>query len=504
MATFRIDALGRTPARLRNWLDRARKATAGRSAPGQLGLIAVTAGCLAVAGCLAAWSVGSADRAYLASGRFFRPDDLHKIERALQSKGIDYRVDDRRVSVAGRQAEAAAAIVAGLDLGPRSPRELRDVAPAGSFWERNDEKENRLRRERDRFLEAIIDELPGVEGSLVQVNRTQHRSGIRLNTKSTAFVRVQTDGGRDLPLPAVDSIVSILTGNEPGLQRDAITVMDGSGRRYLDAGNPAVTASTNNRAREEEVSRRILEQLDWIKDVRVTVTIHDPPPVTSPATDVQAPAPRREAVTSHAGLSVGLNRAMEIEIDEEEPAPAAEVVVPPLPAPAKRRGEVWVLVPRSFYYNTTRRPEGGAATHEDHVALMNRTEGLVVNAVRLVASDDDEIEWMSPKVDVLPDEMPAEPMPSVVASASRRTVREWALAGGAGAAAAAIVAFGTWILGGLQPSRRSSPSRSGLRYHRGSPGTPAPTERVLEFVRRNPETAFSVLNRWTAQGGGRS
>ena len=502
MATFRIDALGRTPARLRKWFDRARKAAGGRSAPARLGLITVTAGCLAVAGCLAAWSVGSADRVYLASGRLFRPDDLHKIERALQSEGIEYRIDDRRVSVAGRQAEAAAAIVAKLDLGPRSPRELRDVAPAAPFWESLSEKESRLQRERARLFEALIDELPGVEGSLVEINRTRQRGGLRSTAKTTAFVRIQTEGGRDVPFPTVDSIVSILIGNEPGLQRDSITVMDGAGRRYLDAGNPALSALTNNRAREEEIGRRILDQLDWIKDVRVTVTIHDPPAAPAPAPAVQDPAPRREPSTVHAGMSVGLNRAMEIETDEEQ-APAPEVAVPALPAPAKRRGEVWVMVPRSYYYNAARKPEGGAASHEDHVALMNRTEGLVLNAVRLAASDADEIDWAQPKVDVLPDEMPTDHAPSDVAS-SRRTAREWALAGGAGAAAAAIVALGTWILGGLQPSRRSSSSRSDLRYHRGTPGTPAPTERVLEFVRRNPETAFSVLNRWTTQGGGRS
>jgi hypothetical protein len=106
---------------------------------------------------------------------------------------------------------------------------------------------------------------------------------------------------------------------------------------------------------------------------------------------------------------------------------------------------------------------------------------------------------------VIADQTPDDRMPAVVPGRdSRRLVNDWAMAGAAGAAAAALVAVGTWVFGVRQPTRRSSGSRGSLRYHPGSPATPPPTERVLEFVRRNPETAFSVLNRWTSQGGGRS
>ena len=41
---------------------------------------------------------------------------------------------------------------------------------------------------------------------------------------------------------------------------------------------------------------------------------------------------------------------------------------------------------------------------------------------------------------------------------------------------------------------------SSVRYHRGTTATPGPSERVREFVRRNPESAVSVLERWTSQG----
>ncbi|MDG3002512.1 hypothetical protein [Paludisphaera mucosa] len=509
MATFRIDALGETPARLRSWLDRARKATAGRSAPVRLGLLAVLAGGVAVAACLAAWSIAPAERVLLASGRSFRQDDLDRVERALRAQNIDYKLDERRVSVAGRSADAASAIVAKLDLGPRSLDELRDGAAASSFWETPRDKEERAQRERAKVFESMIDDLPGVESSFVWISRERQRGVLRPATRTTALVRVQAEGGRELPPSTVESITSIVTAAEPGLTRQSFTVMDREGRLYRDAGNPALTALSNNRAREEDLSRRILDKLAWIKDVRVTVKLEDPPAAPQPVAVAVAvePAPRREpeVVPAPPTMSVGLNRAMELGPDDE--APAAEAPAPaaaPPPAPLRRRGEVWVLVPRSYYYNAGLLPEGGQTSHEDHLALMTRTKALIRNAVRLVIPEADGVDWAPTEIDDLPDELTTDRAPADAAGAGRRTAREWAMAGAAGAAAAAIVALGTWVFGGRQPSRRASPGRGDLRYHRGTAGAPAPTERVLEFVRRNPETAFSVLNRWTTQGGGRS
>ena len=42
---------------------------------------------------------------------------------------------------------------------------------------------------------------------------------------------------------------------------------------------------------------------------------------------------------------------------------------------------------------------------------------------------------------------------------------------------------------------------SGRRYRVDSGDEPNPSERVRELVRRDPEAAASVLQRWTTQGG---
>jgi len=480
MATFRIDA---TPARLRSWVDRARKATAGRPAAARLGLLALVAGGLAVAGCLAAWSIAPADRVPLAAGRSFRKVDLDKIERALQKGGVDYAIDGRRVVVPSRSAEAAATIVAGLDLGPRTPDELREgSAPSSWLFESSRERDERLQRDRAKVYESIIDGLPNVESSFVSLPvRERVRASSRTAPKATCLVQVQTEEGAELSPGTVESIISILATAAPGLTRESFWIGDGEGRIYRDPSKPDLAAQSTNRAREEELTRRILDKLaPWIKDVLVLVQLEDV------AAESPAPSPRPEAPTP--GVAVGLNRAMEV--DADEPAPEADAPAVAAAEPARKRGGAWVFVPRSYYYNASRLPGGGQPSHEDYIALKNKTEQVIQTTVRLASSEAD-VDWAPTIVDVLPDEVPAEgPSPGATA-ASRRSAREWA------------VALGTWIFG-RQPARKAAPSRGGLRYHRGSPGAPAPTERVLEFVRRNPETAFSVLNRWTAQGGGRS
>jgi hypothetical protein len=164
-----------------------------------------------------------------------------------------------------------------------------------------------------------------------------------------------------------------------------------------------------------------------------------------------------------------------------------------------------VNVPRSHYYNTIYKPSGHEPSPEDYIAHKERTESHIRKAVEMVVSENRSVAWEPLSLDVIQDELPIERAPAAaVAGQSRRWAYDWAAAGAAGAAAAALVALGTWVFGGRQPARRTGAFRGPHRYPRGSPATTPPTERVLEFVRRNPEAAFSVLNRWTSQGGGRS
>jgi len=519
MATFGFDALGETSRRLLSRLaDRGAGALAGRSATARWGLVALFVGGLSLVGYLAASSIIPAERVYLASGRRYQYDDLVKITRALDAQRVDYQIDDRRLAVPARLAETAGTIIAKLEIGPRSLDEIRTDGSSASLWESPRDRDEREQRERARVSETLINQLPGVVGSFVTVNRIKQRGALRPTTKPTAFVSLQTESGRELPFSVIDSITSILTGNEAGLTPEAITVMDRDGRKYLDAGNPALSALSTNRAREEDLSRQILEKLDWITGVRVSVQLATPAPqpAAEPRPIARTEAPEPEPAPAP-GLVVGVNQAMSLEPDpvDELPEPAPEIAVEPQNAPApegspapasapRPTGRVWVSIPRSFYYNASFLPGRDEPSQEDLRGLVDRTETQARNVVRVVCSEADSTDWEPPIIDVIPDAVPDFHAGTTVADGarSRRLVKDWATAGAAGATAAALVAMGTWIFG-RQSTRRHEPSRGRIRRHPGSAGAPPPTERVLEFVRRNPESAFGVLNRWTSPGGGR-
>ena len=213
---------------------------------------------------------------YLASGRRFSSDDLIKVSRALDRLRIDYRIDDqRRVAVAADQFEAAAGAIAKLELGPRALNEIRDRTAGSSVWESFHDREVREHQREEKILETLINELDGIVDAFVLINRPKERLGLREAPRPSAFVRLETEGDRQLPFRTIQSITTNLTGAVLGLVPESITVVDRRGHKYLDAGNPALSALSHSRAREEELSQEILEKLDWIKGVRVSVQVPD-------------------------------------------------------------------------------------------------------------------------------------------------------------------------------------------------------------------------------------
>jgi flagellar M-ring protein FliF len=404
---------------------------------------------------------------------------------------------------------------------------------------------------REKILESMINDLPGVVGSFVWINRPKARWGLRPPAKSSAFVRLETEGDRQLPFGAVQSITTILTGYEPGLTPEAVTVMDRRGHKYLDAGNPALSALSHNRAREEELSQEILEKLDWIKGVRVSVQLGATTAPGSGAGQLRTDRSRRgPAEPATATAEANSNRtARETDVgaacknDDQSPLPAPEVAVnrplalepapprietadgsaspgpvapPSAPASASARqprlppsagpsgdggqseqGRIWVTVPRSYYYHVSNFSGHHEPSQDELKLLVARTEKQIRTAVGLVVPES----WKT-TIDVIPDEVPLQrPQALTSAPEPRRVALDPGIAGAIGAITAALVTVGAWVLSARRPASQRQSTRSGLRYHRGSASAEGPSERVREFVRRNPEAAASVLDRWVAQGG---
>jgi hypothetical protein len=158
-------------------------------------------------------------------------------------------------------------------------------------------------------------------------------------------------------------------------------------------------------------------------------------------------------------------------------------------------------VPRSYYFTASSLPGHKEPSQEDLQKLVARTEEQIRTGLALVVPMSGPLAWKT-TIDLIPDDFPSGRPPIVSPSPdSRRLAIDWGIAGAMGAMAAALVTLGVWVVSVRRPSGRIEAASGGvgLRYDRAA-ATIAPSERVREFVRRNPESARSVLERWTSHG----
>jgi hypothetical protein len=155
-----------------------------------------------------------------------------------------------------------------------------------------------------------------------------------------------------------------------------------------------------------------------------------------------------------------------------------------------------VKVPRTFYKRMMEtEPLLEIAT------VMARNEQWIRKAVALVVPRGEP--WTVEIDSILDDTTTAGPLPSRIASPSRRSISWWPLAGTAAAVAATLMVVAYRAVASRRPAPRRMHGTDRGRYPIGAvPGAGhAPSERVRELVRFNPEAAAGVLQRWIGQGG---
>jgi flagellar M-ring protein FliF len=474
---------------------------------------------------------------YLVSGRQFSSDDLIKVCSALDKQRLNYRVDDsRRVEVAAEQFDQAADVVAKLQLGQRPLGDIREEFNTFSVLDSPSDKESRKQLGREKLIEGLIGQLDGVVSSLVSIQRPPTSKFLHANANPKAFVYVETEGNRRLAYQTAQSICGILTGCVPDLTPGSITVMDRHGNRYLDSGNPAIGDASRDRAREEDLVKEILDKLDWIKGVRVQVKVNSPrvaEPAAALALAVAGNGSRQLPSADHASATksgtemlksapegsvpaMSVNQVVTLDPEPlpKPPAPALTVIAngtganPPVDGHSAEReqqrkhepGHVLIYVPRSFYINAADiRPDNREPTQAELRLMTDRTENQIKTIVGLVTPSSEP--W---KIEILtlPDELSLNrPVNLQSTIDARRRVLDWGIVGTVVAVVSILAAVGSWIQVARRPVPTSGPPLSTRRFHVDSASEPGPSERVRELVRRDPEAAASVLQRWTGQGG---
>jgi len=493
------------------------------------GLVLTVVGAFLALGYWAATAFSTVSVRYLASGARFSSEDLIKICRAFDEHRIaDYRLDDRRVAVSTDDFDEASVLLAKIDVGRHSIEEIRSQPGAMSLlWETSEDRVRRDQLKRERILEAMIGQQSGVVWSLVSIHHPRAPTGVRNPPKPSAFVYLETERDHQLPFRTVQAIPAILRGYEPDLNLHAITVMDRRGHRYLDPSNPSLGDISRNRAREEELSEKILEKLDWIKGVRVLVQVSTPHLDVSTtgragtsSTIANPPRPADRSVSNEGNAGAGsagpgggasaivVNQPAEL---ETEPAPTKPSSATPVSSesvgaagePGHESGHVLVNVPRSFYYNAlVNKADHLEPSPEEFQLMAARTETGVKKTVELVLPEQGT--W-NVDVDTIPDELPlVRPAVLPYPVELHHKALDWGIVGAVGAAISILAAVGSWIQVARRSARPPEPEAKTARYRADPASEPGPSERVRELVRRNPEAAASVLQRWTVQGGSAS
>ncbi len=482
-----IDRLASIPgvSRMLNQARRARRTLRAQHPAVQLGMVLAPILAMTAAGYWAAASLTPVGLKPLPTVGAFSADDLITVCRALDARNIAYRPDDRRLLIAPDDYTQAAAIVAELPVGPTTISEIREPHSGFSeLFQTPDERERQERLRREKFMEKAIDDLDGVAWSVVCIRHP--RSGYHRNARirTSAFVLLESEGDRPLPSNAIRAIPSILLANEPELAENAITVMDRKGRPYLDPANPGLGKETLDRVQMEELRDRILDRLNGIRGVQVFV---DPPEHT-------APSPEAARSQSESRLtSTVVNGPADLGEPVEPQTPKA-VPVRPEPPPI---GHVTVTVPRSYYYSLmVPHPDHREPSADELREAAQRVRDLVERMVRSMIP----AEW-SLLVETIPDELPTtRTLALSTGSEARRLAADWGVIGASAAAIAMVLALGSWIQAARRPVA-SLPATSGRRYREDAADEPGPSERVRELVRRDPEVAAGVLQRWATQGG---
>jgi hypothetical protein len=469
-----------------------------RGTAARLALLALAAAVVASVAMLAL-PLDRDEMRWLYDGRKFSGEAALEIQKALAAEKVPFQADSaHRVGVAASRWGDAMAALEKHGVEPPSLEELEKDRPASDPWSDRDARDALDRWRLERSLKAIIEGYAGgIRSAHVSIKRSPAGTRMRPEWKVGALVLLDVERRPSHKL--VHSIQTLLASKVDGLTPESVTIGDQSANFFLDASNPGAASATRVLARAEELRDALLEKLGpLVSGIDVDVTVDPPSPSDTPA----KASPRRSAppaVEPEQGVRPNMPVGLE---PDPAPAPSAEPTGP-------GRASIWVKVPRSYYLRIARDNAPGRSPSQDDLKVYHqKTCEQVDHAVAVLVPPPERGRVM---VDIIQDALAAEAAP-VVAPASVDAARAWpnwvapaALGAGAGLGVAVVLGTGVGLLASRRPSARPSRSsvRSGLSVDAPSGPVPGPSERVRDLVRRDPEAAAGVLQRWIggAEGG---
>ena len=483
-----------TSPRVRDVWQTLRRWTGDRSEATRRAALAIGLAIVALAAVYAAMPSEPTATEWLFAGRRFSPDKIEPIVAALADADIRAVVDSHRVGVPRDRVREARAALKQAKIAPPSFEEiLRSGGEQSSFFDTPDQLQNREDRAKEQALAALIEQqCDGVVSAHVVLTPLAAPNGFNPSrvVKAKAVVTLETEDDRPLSDRSVRKVLSLLRGfTRFEIAAESVGLLDKQ-KQYLDAGNLALLRSVLNGAHREDLADSVRANLPS-EGVEIFVRFDADPDAESPSgidensnprTFVNRPADLADAkpestravtdLGAHdpgkAFVTVRLNRRADAERDSfSKTEPAA-----------------WTLSDDEIKERVARAlPQG-----ETGAVSIERVDEPVRNRPT------------SPPIAA-----PA-PVPSTRGDGTKPEWLPYAIAGAA-LGLVALAAGGSLLMGWRRrPALRSAePAGARTRFDREEASTstarPAPSERVRELVRRDPEAAAGVLQRWIGQGG---
>jgi hypothetical protein len=435
----------------------------------------------------------AAGRDWLFHGNRFSQDEVVKITKILEASQLDPIADGGRIGVPRSRLAEAQSLLGKAGLGPRRMDDLVDEPSNTSIFEPPLPAEKKQDMRQARFLKAAIDRLDPELSASVQIHRKRPVGFGRASESVEAHVYLDIEGNQKINSRQVEAIKNLTVSFVPDLKPEGLYLIDGMGNVYLSPTNPSLGHRSRAMAREEELADKIATTLNWIPDLRVTVTV-DPTPTPSPTTP-------ETLVVETVPEPILANQPLEAEPEAEPAEPVAAVPAEP-DADAGQTGKatVFLQVPVSYVvrkfnaiHGMSRRP-----AREDLEPLFRQERQNIMDRVRNIVP---ETELARVEVDKFDTNAPlaadAPPIPPSL------TLRSWWVPA---ALSGILAALGLAALGGWwaarRPASRPRPATARPAARRLVPAPASPAERVRELIRIDPAAATGVLHRWIGQHAG--
>ena len=299
-----MDVLSRAYAQ---WVDLLRSMTAGARLTSAVLLIVV----LASLAYLLHDQVARPD-AYLMGGQMFSPSELRDMQAAFGKAGLEPQIDGARVKVPqGQESKYMAALAEAGAMPGEFGDYLKKAVSGNSYLLFRPQAEAMIKVARQSELQSIINHLPGVEKSAVQIDEHVERG---LNPKKivTASVSIVPKANQHLDDARVAAIRCLVASSVAELKPEAVSVVDlgnarpfpGTGGADAKMGGAIGDYADTKRRLESDWQEKISGALSYIPGVVVRTNVELDAEVSNEETSIEYGAhsmlrPRSEATPTH-------------------------------------------------------------------------------------------------------------------------------------------------------------------------------------------------------------